>query len=224
MISVIMPVYNEAAVIKESLSRITVHSNAEIIVVDGNSSDQTKEIAEKYPVKIVNTFKNKAFQCNAGADCAQGSILVFLHADCYFEKGSLEAIARAINEEGVVGGCLHHKINSSRPVYRLIESSGNIRAKMFRVFYGDQAIFIRRDIFNQIGGFDEVELFDDVLFSKKLRKKGKTCVLNERVYASARRWEKQGVIKATLINWVLTAGFLLKMHPGSLGRAYQDVR
>jgi len=160
---------------------------------------------------------------NEGAKISRGNILLFLHADCLIENGSLKEIVYCI-DNGYIGGCLSQRIDSHRLIYRFIESSGNIRARLFKVFYGDQAIFVRRDIFFRVKGFDNVDLFDDILFSKKLKKMGKVCVLNDKVYASCRRWTRQGVIKTTLINWLLILGFFIGIAPRILKKIYDDCR
>jgi rSAM/selenodomain-associated transferase 2 len=194
-----------------------------VILADGNSSDRTVEFAERYPVKIIAGEKGRAKQMNAGANAAAGRYLIFLHADCFLESGALEAIKDAFND-GYIGGCLSCRINSPKIMYRLIEASGNIRARISKIFYGDQAIFARRDIFFKIGGFDDVALFEDILLSKKMKKEGRTAVLSRAVYASARRWEREGIIKTTFIYWLLTLGFYLRFPLVKLKRIYDEVR
>lgn len=223
MVSIIIPTHNEETTIKKVLDSLSLRNNLEVIVADGESCDKTVEFAKHYFVKIIRCRKNRALQMNEGAQVAQGEVLLFLHADCILETKTLELIENYLASD-FVGGCLLQKINSSRIIYRFIEASGNIRAKLFKIFYGDQAIFVRRDAFFQIGGFDEVELFDDIMFSKKLKKRGKICVLNKRVYTLPRRWEKGGIIKTTLINWFLTTGFLLGVPYRRLKNIYSDIR
>lgn len=222
-ISVIIPVYNEEKTIDKTLQDIRGHGPLEIIVADGGSFDETLQIAHRHPVKVVHARKNRAFQMNAGARAASGDIFLFLHADSSLEKGSLKSIRGCANR-GFIGGSLTQKIDSSRQVYRFIEKSGSIRANFFKIFYGDQAIFVRRDKFFQVGGFDDVDLLDDAMFSRKLKRAGKTCVLKERVYTSARRWENQGIAKATIINWLISVGFLLGIAPSQLKKMYKDIR
>ena len=160
---------------------------------------------------------------NEGAKISRGNILLFLHADCFFEEGVLEAIEDYLTK-GYIGGCLSQIINSNRIIYRFIEASGNIRAQLFKIFYGDQAIFARKDIFLKVDGFDDVILFEDTLFSKKLKKEGRLRVLNNKVFVSPRRWEKNGIMKTTFINWFLTLGFMLGVPLHILKRLYIDVR
>ncbi len=223
MISLIIPVYNEEKTITQVLGKLPYNDTMEAIVVDGGSSDRTVELACDYPVQVIPCIKNRAIQMNTGVQAARGDILVFLHSDCVLEKGSFEEI-RSCLDRGHVGGCLSQEINSRKVIYRFIEKSGNVRARLSGVFYGDQAIFVRRDVFLKVGGFDRAELFDDVMFSRKLKEAGRTCVLDKKVYTSARRWEKQGIIKATLINWLLTIGFLLKIPTHKLQKLYYDIR
>lgn len=224
MISIIIPVYNEEKTIKETLEDLVSYGNdIETIVVDGGSFDTTMDIVRLYPVKRIQCVKNRALQMNEGAYAASGDILLFLHSDCLLERQSLNTVSSFI-KNGYVGGCLSQRINSNRLVYRLIESSGNIRAKFFKVFYGDQAIFVRRDIFLKVGGFDNKPLFEDVILSGKLRKEGRTGILKERVHSSARRWQTQGPMRTTLLNWLLTVGFFLGFSSSILKRVYEDIR
>jgi len=223
VISVIIPAYNEEKDISKTIESLAGINDLEVIIADGGSCDQTLNIVRSYSVKLICTSKGRASQCNEGVKVSEGEILLFLHADCVLAKDSIEAIKECV-DKGFIGGCLKQKIQRDKIIYRLIEKSGNIRARIFRIFYGDQAIFVRRDIFSKIGGFDKVDLFEDVLFSKKLKKHGKTCFLNKEVYTSARRWRNQGIIKATLINWIVTIGFLFGVSPRVLKKVYSDIR
>lgn len=223
MISVIIPVYNEEKAISQTLDSLFYNDNLEVIVVDGSSLDRTVELAKKYPVKIIRSIKNRAAQMNTGVEAAGGDAFLFLHADCFLDKGAVEAIEKYLSK-GYVGGCFSQKINSNQLIYRFIELSGNIRAKLFKIFYGDQAIFVSRDAFFRIGGFERGGLFEDILFSKKLRQIGRVAALKNKIYTSPRRWEVQGKIKATLINWFMTLGFWLRISPVTLKRIYLDIR
>ena len=223
MLSIIIPVYNEETAIRKVLETLPYGEDLEVLIADGGSSDRTVEFAKQYPIKLIQCVKNRAMQMNEGAKISRGNALLFLHADCLLENGSLKEIVYCINN-GYIGGCLSQRIDSPRLIYRFIETSGNIRARLFKIFYGDQAIFVRRDIFLKIGGFDNVTLFEDALFSKELKKEGSLRVLDNNVFVSPRRWEKNGIMKTTFINWLLTLGFMLGMPLDILKRIYSDVR
>lgn len=223
MISVIIPVYNEEKLICRFLRQFHSAGNLEVIVVDGGSRDRTPELAARLPVRLLHSARKRSLQMNEGAKAACGENLLFLHADCILEPGCLDEINRCL-ADGFVGGCLLQRLDSSKIVYRLIEASGNIRAKVFRVFYGDQAIFARRDIFFKAGGFGDAEFFEDIEFSRKLKGYGRVAILNKRVHVLPRRWQAQGLVKTTLINWALSAGFLLGLPASALKKMYPDVR
>lgn len=223
MISIIIPVYNEERIIRKVLGGLQYGDSIEVIVVDGGSRDRTVEFAAQYPVKVIQSIKNRAVQMNKGAEASSGDMLLFLHADCLLEEGSLKAIQDSLRD-GYDGGCLCQRINSTNFIFRCIEASGSLRAKCLKVFYGDQAIFVRKDIFLKVGGFDNIPLFEDILFSKKIKKEGKTMVLNKKVFVSPRRWEENGIVKATFINWLLTFGFLLNVPYDRLKKLYHDIR
>lgn len=222
-LTVIIPAYNEEGAIGKTLERLSGEDFHEIIVADGQSSDRTAEIARKHPVIITKSPANRARQMNEGARAARGDVLVFLHADCVPEEGALNAISEAA-ARGFSGGCLSQHIDAKGFIYRFIETTGNIRARLSRVFYGDQVIFARKDVFESAGGFDEVEMLEDIMFSKKLKKTGKTCVLNKKVYSSPRRWKKQGIARTTLVNYLITGGLFLGVSPARLKRIYHDIR
>lgn len=223
MISVIIPVYNEEKTISSLLDVLCLCTELDIVVVDGQSTDNTRQIVRGYPVQLVESSKKRSIQMNDGADHAHGDVLIFLHADSIIEEKSLASITDAINK-GFIGGCLSQRIDSDKVIYRAIESSGNFRAKLSKIFYGDQAIFVKRDVFFDVEGYPEVDLFEDVMFSRKLRKKGKVCVLGDHVLTSSRRWHKQGLIKTTAINWFIGFAFMIGVPPKFLRKIYKDIR
>jgi len=223
MISIVIPVYNEETAINRTLSALPFGENIEVIVVDGQSSDRTMDIVRQYPVKSIRSLRGRDLQLNAGASAAKGDILLFLHADCLLQREGLKEIEKQISLN-FVGGCFSHKIDSPKWIYRWIEASGHLRAVFFKIFYGDQAIFVRRDIFEQIGGFKEVFLFEDIIFSRELNHLGKTIVLDYQAAILPRRREKGGLLKTTLGNWLLTAGFILGISTERLAKFYKNIR
>lgn len=223
MISIIIPVFNEEAAIERTLKSLPYGKDLEVIIVDGQSNDRTMDIVGQYPVKVITSSRGRAVQMNAGAAVARGDVFLFLHADCVIAAEGLRVIAQHILSN-CVGGCFTHQIDSEKWIYRWIETSGNVRAKLFKIFYGDQAMFVRRDIFEHMGGFDQVPLFEDVLFSRQLRQLGKTIVLDSSATVLPRRWEKRGIIRTTLINILLSWGFTLGVSTQRLAKLYKNVR
>lgn len=224
MISIVIPLYDELAVLSRAGARLRELSlAAEIIFVDGGSLDRCAEFASRYG-KVLHSKKNRATQMNYGATQASGGILLFLHADNFISIDTLEMIERRITQDGYIGGCLTQRLDNTYFMYRLIEWQGNARARLTGEFYGDQGIFVKKNIFLSIRGFPEVPLMEDVLFSRKLRTLGKTVVLSDKIMVSARRWEKNGIIKTTLFFSLIILLFWLRVPLPKIKQLYDDLR
>jgi len=224
MISVLVPIYNEKEVLSERSAMFqNIAKVAELLFVDGGSTDKSEDIAARYG-RIITSEKGRARQMNAGAREASGDILSFLHADNIVSPETINSIEKAVRENEVIGGCLTQRNESERPVFRFIEWQGNNRARRTKIFYGDQGIFVRKDVFDQLGGFPDVPIFEDVLFSQKLKQAGKTTVLPDKIRVSARRWEKRGIFKTTLMFNKLLIMFKLGHPLEKIKRLYEDLR
>jgi rSAM/selenodomain-associated transferase 2 len=223
MISVIVPIYNEEKILTEQSAQFReLARNAELIFVDGGSEDRS--VLSATPLGIVlKSPRGRAAQMNCGAKAATGDVLFFLHADNSVSVKILKSIQTAI-DTGHIGGCLTQRINNGFFAYRFIEGEGNARARRSKVFYGDQGIFVRRDIFEEIGGYPEVPILEDVLFTKRLRKLGATVVLPDQILVSARRWEKHGILRATVIFNLITILSWFKVPLSTLKKIYEDLR
>ena len=222
-ISVIIPVLNEAKILEKMLSQLQSElGHHELIIVDGGSIDGSVPIAEKYG-KVVKSVRGRAKQLNTGAAAASGDILIFLHADIRLESGALAAVETALSS-GYVGGGFRQKIDGKNILYRAIEIAGNIRGKYLKVFYGDSGIFLTRADFEKIDGFPEIPILEEMEFSKRLRRLGKTTLVTPHIHISARRWETKGIVRTTINNWLITFLYFLKFSPEQLAKLYQHIR
>ena len=223
MVTIIIPVLNEEEILTKNYDHFTgLGKDAEIIFVDGGSSDRTIELASRLG-KVVKSKRGRARQMNFGAKMARGDALLFLHADCFLESSALHSVYECIRN-GAIGGCFTQRLDSDLPVYRKIEYKGNKRARERKIFSGDQGIFVRKDIFFALGGFPEVPVLEDILFSKMLREAGRVEVLDDKIYVSARRWQKEGVFKTNILYTIMSILFLLHVPLGIVRAVCKDTR
>ena len=220
-ISIIIPALNEAATIARTLSHLQGVENLEVIVVDGGSIDATAELAESRGAKVIQSNPGKALQMNTGAKAAAGDILVFLHADTLLPKGSSHQIVSALNQNGVAAGAFRLTINSTRAGIRIIERMANLRSRLLQLPYGDQALFLRKVLFKEIGGFPELPIMEDFILIRRLKRKGKIVLLPESVMTSPRRWLHLGIFKTWLINQLIIIAYYLGIAPERLNRWYR---
>lgn len=224
MISVIIPIYNEEKILRDkSLYFTELAKYSELIFIDGGSSDMSAHIAGEYG-SVLSSKKGRALQMNYGANFSQKDTLLFLHADTRISTDALISVEKKISENGILGGCLTQRIDKKGLIYRLIESMGNLRAKITGVFYGDQGIFIKKELFNNLGGFPAVAVMEDVIFTKKLRKITKTAVLRDKILVSPRRWQKDGLIKTVFLYSFINILFWLKFPLDKIKKIYSDLR
>ena len=220
-ISVIIPTLNEDDNIEGLLSYLVeLDSSLELIVSDGGSADETVVKAKKY-AEVVRAARGRGAQMNAGAKKAAGEILWFIHADCLPHQDSVKAMRRIVQNDAVVGGAFEYNLDGKGFLYRRTEFNSNIKNKVFKLFFGDMGIFVRRDIFQEMGGYKEIPLMEDMDFCKRLKKKGKIVILPQRINTSARRWEDEGKIKNLVRNWLLQIGWMFGVDPKILAKWYQ---
>lgn len=226
-ISIIIPVVNETSGINQTISHLLYQVTSgsavvEIIVVDGTPEGSTIAAIQHAAIVKLVSRKGRGMQMNAGASVASGDLLLFLHADTRLPDKALELIVSAMQERTYVAGAFDLGIASDRLVFRLIERLASLRSRCTRIPYGDQALFIRKGYFEQLGGFPNIPLMEDVELMRRIKKrKDAIYIIPARVLTSPRRWEREGVIRCTLRNWSLILLYLLGIHPEKLVKFYK---
>ncbi len=220
-ISIIIPVLNEVPTIAGCLGRLQTYraQGHEIIVVDGGSRDGTAETARPLADRVRVSPAGRARQMNHGAHAAQGDVLLFLHADTQLPDAACDVIISALRE-AARWGRFDVRLSGSAPGFRLIESMMNRRSRMTRIATGDQAMFVTKDLFHAVGGFDDIPLMEDIALSRRLKKLAPAACLRQRVVTSSRRWEENGILKTVLLMWRLRFSYWLGADPARLVRRY----
>jgi rSAM/selenodomain-associated transferase 2 len=221
-ISIIIPTLNEAENIKEAIVTTQLNTNIEVIIEDGGSKDDTIEIAQSLSVKVISSSPGRAVQMNAGAVAATGDILLFLHADSRLSVEFDIMVRTALQQPGVVAGAFAVRIDAQLWSLRLVEWGVNWRSRFLQMPYGDQAIFLTKEIFHGIGKFPEIPIMEDFELIRRLRRTGEITIINVPVLTSARRWLKNGVFKTTLINQIIILAYLLGVSPKRIGTWFRQ--
>ncbi len=222
VLSIIIPVLNESATIGQHLRRLKQQVqgiDAEIIVVDGGSDDDTFSLANAVADVVIRSEKGRAKQMNAGAKCASGDILLFLHIDTFFPDASVQSIFPFLNQE-FVWGFYTLRLSGISIFFRVIETMINIRSRTTQVATGDQCLFIKKQLFMDMGGFADMPLMEDVEITKRLRRLSSPFVVKSPLITSSRRWEKHGIMQTVLLMWSLRALYFIGVSPNRLARWY----
>lgn len=198
--------------------------DAEVIVVDGGSADSSVAIAKPLCDVLVAESRGRARQMNAGAKLARGDMFAFVHADTLVPSSFGADIGAALSDPAVAGGRFDVELDSSGLPYRIIGAMISLRSRLSRTGTGDQAIFVRREVFERLGGFPELDLCEDLEFSRRLKRAGRVACLRSRVTTSARRWNRDGLARTVLRMWMIRAMYLAGVSPARLKRMYADTR
>lgn len=226
--SIILPVLNEADLINpmmDHLESLDGSENCEFIVVDGSADGGTIKTITRQGVQCAKSPRGRARQMNAGAAMATGEILIFLHADTRLPRRAFELINEVMTRQTRIGGAFDIRIDTKRPVLKIIARIASLRSRLTRIPYGDQAIFIRRDYFRQMGGYPGITLMEDVALMRGIKRAGgRIGFIPEPVITSARRWEQEGILYTTLRNWLLLSAYTLGVDPDKLAKYYKEAR
>jgi len=221
-ISIIMPVLNEAPAIAQTLLALQPLREAgnEVIVVDGGSHDDTITVANPYADKIIQGPRGRSRQMNAGAKLASNEILLFLHGDTFLPGRADRLIIEGMKRGERKWGYFDVILSGKYPLLRVIEILMNWRSRLSHIATGDQAIFVKRELFEVIGGFREIDLMEDIALSKMLKKHGRPLCLYQRVLTSSRRWEEKGLFQTIFLMWFLRLAYFCRVDPKRLAKLY----
>ena len=241
-IAVIIPVLNEALCIGQTLSRTATLGFDDLVIVDGGSTDMTCAIVESFagpglapsghspapfthtPIRLLTAPPGRARQLNAGAVATHCDVLLFLHADTQLPPNARQAVSRALSDRACVGGRFNVRFDSSCLTASVVANLMNLRSRLSGMATGDQAIFVRRDVFERIGRFADIPLMEDIEFSRRLKRVGAVMPLKDTVVTAFRRWEQHGPLRTILLMWTLRFLYWIGVSPHRLQHFYRMVR
>jgi rSAM/selenodomain-associated transferase 2 len=220
-LSVIIPAINEQDCIERAIRQAWSAGADQVILADGGSQDDTREIAAVHGATIVSSRPGRACQQNAGAAVATGDVLVFQHADNWFADHALAPLRLLPGTAATpLLGCFRQRLDHRHWLYRVIERGNAIRAQWLQLPYGDQGIYISRPLFHELGGFPDVPLMEDVLLMKQAKRRLRPVLQVGPLYVSTRRWEERGILPQTLRNWTLLGALHLGVSVERLAAKY----
>ena len=221
-ISIIIPARNEEENIEKAITSALNTNPWEVIVVDGSSDDKTFQIASSFPCTTLKSSPGRGKQQNAGAEYASGDLFLFLHADCQLPSDALHQIEEAVSEEPYLYGAFEHRIDAEGWLYRRLESYDANRVRKKGIPYGDQGIFIERKLFENMGGFPDVKLMEDLILMRSIKQMFHLhpVLLSGPLTISPRRWQEKGIIRQSMRNWFLRMAERCGVSPDRLATFY----
>lgn len=220
MFSIVIPVLHTDSQLRRALVATTETAReCEVVVIAAGSTEETAELALLHRATfVVSGLCQRAAQMNLGAETSAGAILVFLHADTMLPKGALERIESALRDQRVIGGAFARHYEPASAFLNATCFLAELRSRMFGWFLGDQAMFVRRDVFERLGGFRDYDIFEDLDFARRMRREGRVVTLRPPVVSSARRFHRDGAFRKTLSDVCLTLRYVCGADPNQLAR------
>lgn len=219
---IVVPVLNESATLAEQLSRLKVlrEQGAEVVLVDGGSADNTRELVRAAGFMLIDSERGRALQMNAGARAVSSDVLIFLHADTRLPTGALLQVEQHLRRDRQWGR-FDVQITGASAWLAVIACLMNIRSRLTGIATGDQTLFMTREAFDTVGGFPVQPLMEDIEMSKRLKRLSPPVCLSARVETSGRRWEQHGVWKTILLMWRLRWAYWRGTPASELARLYR---
>jgi len=222
-VAIVVPVLNEAAGASALVARLRGLSQHEILVVDGGSSDGTSAQLQAAGLPVVHAARGRARQMNTGAALTRADALLFLHSDTELSVEHVRS-AQAALQRGADFGCFTLRLDSPDPRLCLVAQLISLRSRLMVSATGDQAIFVRRSLFNALCGYREIALCEDLDLIRRARGRGRFVCIEQPIVTSARRWQRRGVLRTVLLMWALRLGCHAGIDPEVLRRLYEDAR
>ena len=224
MLSIVVPVLNEAAEIETTLQALAPlrTRGCEVIVVDGGSADDTLALAKSLADRTIAAPRGRASQMNAGGATAKGDVLLFLHADTRLPENADALVIDALSRSRRAWG--RFDVRFTKGALPLIAWTMNVRSRLTGIATGDQAMFVTRKAFESVGGFPEIALMEDIALSARLKRISRSACVSARVTTSPRRWQKHGTIRTILLMWRLRLAYSFGAPPEALARAYRHAK
>jgi len=223
-IAIIIPVFNEGAVLPELIRRMQSMDADELIIVDGGSRDDSCRILEASGARWLKSGPGRAAQMNAGAEVCSSDILLFIHADTIISCSNISAVCETMNDDSYAGGRFDVRLSGDAFPFRIIEQLINARSRLTGISTGDQCLFVRRSVFERMGGFPNQPLMEDIEFSKRLKRHGRVACLRQKVTTSSRRWERHGIVATVWLMWKLRFLYWLGVPAEQLSQMYRQAR
>jgi len=222
-ISIIIPVLNEAEGITQTLSALQEFraKGHEVVVVDGGSNDATAQLSQTLSDQVISSSRGRSRQMNDGAGAATGDVFLFLHADTHLPDEADTLIVERLERDNKDWGRFDVRLSGRHLLLRLTGFIMNLRSRLTGICTGDQGIFVRRDLFEKVGGFPQIDLMEDITLTRRLKRHGPPLCLRQTVVTSSRRWEKNGILRTVFLMWRLRLLYFLGLSPERLARIYE---